>query len=395
MRNETADRMGGILGKRWRVVVLAAALALLAGCARQPAGNSPPEPGDKAVATVDGQTVWASDVKREAAAEGLIGEGEPLDASSAIFHQVLDEVIDQKLLAAEAVRRKLQNDPSAKRAIAAARERILGDRLVQAVVASTVTDRAINDLYHDHQQLAAETEEFRARQIVSASQADGLAIRKQLAGGAAFEALAMDRSTDAATRFNGGDLGYFTLDMMPEPYSAALGSAKPGDIVGPFKADAGWVVLRVEDRRAEQPISMDAARPQIVRFLTYEQVGQLLRKLRGKAQVKLLIGPVHDVGGAPREPASAPTVVSPDASAAPSAPVAAPASSAAPPANPAPITESKAQTPLAKPKPVRPKPRPLTPRKPAETYSVAPPPQTAAPAPIQPPPVPTPSESQP
>jgi peptidyl-prolyl cis-trans isomerase C len=391
MRNETADRMGGILGKRWRVVALAAALALLAGCARQPAGNSAPEPGDKAVATVDGQTVWASDVKREAAAEGLIGEGEPLDASSAIFHQVLDEVIDQKLLAAEAVRRKLQNDPSAKRAIAAARERILGDRLVQAVVASTVTDRAINDLYRDHQQLAAETEEFRARQIVSANQADGLAIRKQLAAGAAFEALAMDRSIDAATRFNGGDLGYFTLDMMPEPYSAALASAKPGDIVGPFKADAGWVVLRVDDRRAEQPISMDAARPQIVRFLTYEQVGQLLRKLRGKAQVKLLIGPIHDIGGAPREPASAPTAVSPAASAAP--PVAAPASSAAPPANPAPTAESTPQTPVAKPKPARPRRRPPTPRKPAATYSM--PPQTAAPAPIQPPPVPNPSESQP
>ena len=84
MRNETADWMGEALGKSWTVVALAAALAVLAGCGREPSRNSPPEPGDKAVATVDGQTVWASDVKREAATEGLIGEGEPLDAICAM-----------------------------------------------------------------------------------------------------------------------------------------------------------------------------------------------------------------------------------------------------------------------------------------------------------------------
>ena len=60
------------------------ALVALARPARaQPAARSiRPQPGDTAVAQVNGQTVWASDVKREAVAEGLIGQGEPLDVSS-------------------------------------------------------------------------------------------------------------------------------------------------------------------------------------------------------------------------------------------------------------------------------------------------------------------------
>ena len=35
-------------------------------------------------------------------------------------------------------------------------------------------------------------------------------------------------------------------------------------------------MLRVEDRRLEAPITLEAARPQIVRFLTYDQVRDLL-----------------------------------------------------------------------------------------------------------------------
>ena len=98
---------------------------LVASCGRNKADERPPEPGDTAVARVDGHTVWASDVKREAVAQGLISEGEPLDIGSDLFRQRLDEVIDQKLLAAEASKRKIDKDPVAQRRLAAARERIL------------------------------------------------------------------------------------------------------------------------------------------------------------------------------------------------------------------------------------------------------------------------------
>jgi peptidyl-prolyl cis-trans isomerase C len=348
----------------------AACLVMLAACGRGVGPTRPPEPGDKAVATVGDQTIWASDVKREAVAQGLISEGEPLDASSEVFHRVLDEVVDQTLLANEAVKRGLQNDPSAKRRIAAARERILGDMLVESVVEQAVNDRAIRGLYDEQLKLAKQSEEFHARQIVTGTQADADAVKKLLASGGAFDALAMERSTDAATRFNGGDLGYFTADVMPDTYAAALKTAKPGDLVGPFKTDAGWVVLKVEDRRLEKPISLDAAKPQIVRFLTYDEVRDLLEKLHGKSRVKLLIGPAQGGGDAGREPASAPPP------------------GAAPPAlvTPAPVTPPPAPKPAAaKPKPAPAKPKPPAPKKPAPAVSSAPAP-SSTPAPATPPP---------
>ena len=292
--------------------MLAAVLACgLAGCGKKGAPSQAPEPGDLAAATVNGETVWISDVKREAASEGLIAEGEPLDTSSEPFRRALDEVIDQKLLAAEAVKRNLQNEPAAQRRLAAAREHILGDMLVETMVAQAANDNAIRGLYQEQLKLSKQAEEFHARQIISASQAEAEGVKKLLASGASFEALAMARSTDAATRFNGGDLGYFTADVMPDTYAAALKTAKVGVLVGPFKADAGWVLLKVEDRRPEAPITLEQARPQIVRFLTYDEVRDLIEKLRGQSRVKVLIGPGQ--GGDAHEPASAPGLRGPSA----------------------------------------------------------------------------------
>ncbi len=303
------DAASGKSGKRRAGLAILAACALvaLAACSRHSGAQHPPVPGDTAVASVNGQTVWASDVKREAVAQGLIGEGEPLDVSSPTFHQALDQLIDEKLLAAEAERQNLANDPETKRRLAAARERILGDMLVESLVERTVSESSIRALYQDEVQSAGQSEEMHAAQIVTASQADALAVKKALAGGAAFETLAMQHSIDAQTRLNGGDLGYFTADVLPPTYAAALKDAKVGEIVGPFQTDSGWVVLKLEDRRPETPISLDAARPEIVNFLTYEQVRDLLKRLRHDNQIKVLIGPAAPSPTTEPEPASAPS----------------------------------------------------------------------------------------
>ncbi|WP_411287002.1 peptidylprolyl isomerase [Phenylobacterium sp.] len=290
-------------------LALAAALALGA-CNRDGAGERAPERGDVAVAKVDNKTVWSSDVKREAVAQGLIGEGEPLDAGSPLFRRVLDEVVDQKLLAAEAVKRKLDKGPSGQRRLAAARERILGDMLVESVVSGAVNDNAIRGLYQEQLKLSRRSEEIKARQIVVGSVADAEALKKLLASGASFEALAMERSTDAATRFNGGDLGYFTTDVMPETYDAALKGAGAGALVGPFPVEGGFALVKVEDRRLEQPIALETARPQIVRFLTYDQIRDLLEKLRAKAKVETLLKPL-DGAAKPVPPADAPKAAAP------------------------------------------------------------------------------------
>ncbi len=302
------------------LVLSLAALVTIGGCNQQTGKDRPPEPGDVAVARVQDQTIWASDVKREAVAQGLIGEGEALDTTSDLFHRVMEEVIDQKLLAREAQRRGLDKSLLAQRRLAAARERILGDMLVESAVDNAIDENDVRALYNEQLKLAKHSEEIRARLILVKSKPEADAVATLLANGASFEALAMERSTDQTTRFNGGDLGYFTTDVMPQTYAAALTGAAAGSTVGPFQTDGGWAILRIEDRRQENPPTLEEARPQILRFLTYDEVRQLLEKLRGQARVeKLIRGDPLNVPGAPREPASAPGGVRPTAAAPPEA----------------------------------------------------------------------------
>lgn len=268
------------------------------------------------------QTIWASDVKREAVAQGLVGEGEPLDVTSDLFRRVLDEVIDQKLLAREAERRGLDNSILAQRRLKATQERIMGDMLVENEVNGRINDQAVQTLYQEQLKLAKSSEEIRVRLILSRTKPEADAVIGILSQGAAFSAVAQERSVDEATRFSGGDLGYSTVDVMPQAYANALRDAPAGSTVGPFQTDGGWAVLRVEDRRKESPPTLEQARPQIVRYLTYEGVRRLLEQLRGKAKVNILLADEPAPSGA-EEPASAP---SPSANPSPpTAPMTAPA----------------------------------------------------------------------
>lgn len=291
--------------------LIVASLAVSA-CSR--GGDGAPEAGDTAVARVQDATIWASDVKREAVAQGLVGEGEPLDVTSDLFRRVLDEVIDQKLLAREAERRRLDSSALAQRRLEATRERILGDMLVESVVNGAISDQAVQTLYNEQLRLAKTSEEIRVRLILSRTKPEADAVIGILGQGASFEAVAMERSTDEATRFSGGDLGYSTLDVMPQAYATALRDKPAGSTVGPFQTEGGWAVLRVEDRRQETPPTLEQARPQIVRYLTYEGVRQLLEQLRGKAKVDVLLpapGPAPaqtpPAQAAPAQPTPAPS----------------------------------------------------------------------------------------
>ena len=291
---------------------LALSLGLLAACG-QGAGDQAPEADDLVVARVLDTSVWSSDVRREAVAQGLVSEGEPLDVHSELFRRVLDEVIDQKLLAAEARRRGLDKDAATQARLEAVRERILGDILVEQVVSGAVSDQAIQRLYDEQQRRAQSSEELRVRLILSQTKAQAEAVIGVLGQGAAFEAVAAQRSTDPATRYSGGDLGYSTLDVLPDSFATALRGQPTGTVIGPVEAPNGWAVLRIEDRRQEAPPTLEQARPLIIRYLTYEGVRQLLEQLRGKGKVDVFLNPAQKAGPhtpSNSAPSSAPAVAS-------------------------------------------------------------------------------------
>jgi parvulin-like peptidyl-prolyl isomerase len=75
-------------------------------------------------------------------------------------------------------------------------------------------------------------------------------VKAELDGGADFGELAAQHSADQSATLN-GLLGWVDADD-PQygKYAEAAGDAEVGDVLGPLKSDAGWYLLRVEDRQA-------------------------------------------------------------------------------------------------------------------------------------------------
>ncbi len=84
----------------------------------------------------------------------------------------------------------------------------------------------------------------------SAAQKEANDVLAQLRAGGDFAALAKAHSNDAATKDNGGLIGWVqAADATYGKQFDAAKAAKVGDLVGPVKTDAGYQILRVDDER--------------------------------------------------------------------------------------------------------------------------------------------------
>jgi peptidyl-prolyl cis-trans isomerase SurA len=66
-----------------------------------------------------------------------------------------------------------------------------------------------------------------------------------------FAKLAREYSQDAGTRAEGGDLGFIGRDILPKPLEELVFSMKVGDVNGPVRADRGFHIIKLVDKRAK------------------------------------------------------------------------------------------------------------------------------------------------
>ena len=246
--------------------------------------------GDTEVAEVDGTKIYLSDVERTAASQGLIDEGSPLTPGQPVFQKVLDELIDQRLLALDALRQSLDQEDETRRRLAASRERILGNVLVENHLQDTVNETTIRRMYDEQASLRDRGDEVQARHILVKDEETAKDIYKTLIDGGDFAALAREISEDEGSRDKGGNLGYFTQDMLEDTFTKIAFSTKKGSLSEPFKTEFGWHILQVQDRRKAAQPSFEEMRAEIKNFMTYDEIQNILISLRAQGDVKLLFG---------------------------------------------------------------------------------------------------------
>lgn len=264
--------------RRARVATLALAIGLLGMTSNVLMAQE-----DKVVATVNGMTITEQDLTMAVSdLDQQFAKLPPEQRRAA----ALSALIEIRLVAAEAATKGLDKDPEFLRRVAFLQQRALHSEVVEKEIADKITDDDIRKRYDTEIAAAPPVNEVRARHILVATKEEADAIIKELDGGADFQKLANEKTSDPSGKTSGGDLGYFGPgQMVPEFEKAAMALEVGAYTKEAVQSQFGWHVIKVEDKRAKQPPAFDDVKDQIRSVLLRDRYFELVKTLRATAKL--------------------------------------------------------------------------------------------------------------
>ena len=217
------------------------------------------------VATVNGKAITLGEVL--ALYEGFQGQLGDMDAAGAL-DMILDQLAQQEALAQQAETAPTARDLAA---IALQRRAYMAASALERVAMPEPSEDELQALYADNFGTAQPVAEYHAAHILMETQEGIEAAAAALAAGEDFAKVAAERSTDATAQ-NGGDLGWFTLDVMVQPFAEAVGALQPGEVSAPFESPFGWHVAKLIETRTQEPPAFEQVREQLATLARRQRV---------------------------------------------------------------------------------------------------------------------------
>lgn len=207
---------------------------------------------------------------------------------------LIGALVDMKLMAQTAEKDGLAESDTFRTRMAFLRMRALRDAYVDTKVVGSITDAEVKARYEKDISDFEAAEEIKARHILVETEEAAREIVKALDGGADFAELAKEKSTGPSGP-SGGDLGFFTRGRMVKPFEDAAFAMPPGThSKDPLKTQFGWHVIKVEERRMQEPPAFDQVKDRIQETLKREKYLAAVEELKKGATVEV-------VGDAPAE----------------------------------------------------------------------------------------------
>ena len=250
--------------------------------ATEAAPAAAPDPA-KIIATIDGQPISEAELALAlASVDQQYAQLPPEQRRAAAFMAILEI----RLLAAKAVAEGLDKDADFQRRMAFLEQRALHSELIDKDVGAKITDAEIRARYDKQMADTPPVNEVKARHILVKTKEEAAAIIKELDGGADFVKLANEKTNDPSGKTTGGDLGYFGPgQMVPEFEKAALVLEVGTYTKEPVQTQFGWHVIKVEDKRAQQPPAFEQVKDEMRSLVFREKYFALVTELRAAAKV--------------------------------------------------------------------------------------------------------------
>ena len=175
------------------------------------------KPGNPVVATVNGKDIKRLDVLSFIQTLPEQTRQAPINQ---LFPAALEQVVTNQVINQKTAGVNLDRDPEVRKQLDAAKKNIVRNVYVQKQVSKQITDERIAQAYEQYKTNFPEINEVKARHILVKDKSTAREMIKQLNGGADFETLAKENSTDG-TAENGGLVGYFAENEVVKPFAKA------------------------------------------------------------------------------------------------------------------------------------------------------------------------------
>jgi parvulin-like peptidyl-prolyl isomerase len=170
-----------------------------------------------------------------------------------VREQILNNMINERAILADAHRRGFDSDTVFQRKLAEVTGQALLDGYARSVSTDTieVTQKELWDEFR------ASNSKASARYVYAATEAGARKLRERLERGETFETLAREVFTDPRLADHGGSVGFVARGDMERNFDDAAFSLPVGVLSEPVRLRAGWAIIRV-DKRVEMPLASEA-----------------------------------------------------------------------------------------------------------------------------------------
>lgn len=235
---------------------------------------------DLVIATVDGNNITLSEIENVHASNPQLS-ALPLES---VYEPLLDNIIDLNVVAAAAKAEKVQNTPEFKKMAKDFEKQLLARYYLEQQAKKKQTKEKLEVLYEQFKKDNPPQEEMSAAHILLKTEKEAQDVIQQLQKGADFAELANKVSENKG--LEGGDLGYFSRELMVPEFSEAAFAMKEGEISKkPVKTKFGYHVIKAGPRRLSETPKFEDVEQELMQMQAAQSVEETMQKLRKKAKI--------------------------------------------------------------------------------------------------------------
>ncbi|MFT6072402.1 MAG: peptidyl-prolyl cis-trans isomerase C [Alphaproteobacteria bacterium] len=233
------------------------------------------------IAEINGEKIYKSGI--DIIIEDLERTGTKIDEKDR--NTLIDRLVEQKLIAQFARKGKYDTREDVQKQIEVMTDMVLKDTYLSDLIIKNVTPKVIEDQFNNQMKTFKPKFEFKASHILVVNIETAQHIKDHLDDGADFTILAKKYSSDSNAD-TGGDLGYFSSEMMVKPFSDAVAGLTKNETSNPVKTDFGWHIIRLTDKRKLPTPTLEQLTPQIKVNLSRTVMADHIAELKKSSKIK-------------------------------------------------------------------------------------------------------------